>query len=95
MYPCVFYPFVHTGLAKAEDKSRAHRSKKQEGSGSEDMRKKVVSTSTLNKEALSAVAHAAPGVDTGGLAGLPSSWTLEIGEGGRGRKWSLGSVLGV
>lgn len=59
--PSISGTFGLKGLAKAEDKSRAHRSKKQESSGSEDIRKKVVSTSTLSKEALSAVAHAAPG----------------------------------
>lgn len=68
--PSISGTFGLKGLAKAEDKSRAHRSKKQESSGSEDIRKKVVSTSTLSKEALSAVAHAAPGGDTGGLTGL-------------------------
>lgn len=53
---------VHTGLAKAEDKARVHRSKKQEGPGSEEVRKKVPATPiTVSKEAPTPVAYPAPG----------------------------------
>lgn len=55
-------PCVHTGLAKAEDKSRAHRTKKQEGPSPEDVRKKVPApTSTVSKEVPAPVAHPGPG----------------------------------
>nr|KAF6472982.1 zinc finger protein 512B [Molossus molossus] len=53
---------VHTGLAKAEDKSRGYRAKKQEGPSPEDVRKKVPApASTVSKEGPAPVAHPAPG----------------------------------
>jgi len=53
---------VHAGLAKAEDKSRVHRAKKQEGPGPEDVRKKVLApASTVSKEVPAPTAHPAPG----------------------------------
>lgn len=67
------HPSVHTGLAKAEDKARVHRSKKQEGLGPEDVRKKVSATPVIvSKEAPTPVVHSAPGgaVWRGPRAGL-------------------------
>ncbi|XP_037061392.1 zinc finger protein 512B isoform X4 [Peromyscus leucopus] len=60
--PSISGTFGLKGLAKAEDKARVHRSKKQEGSGSEEVRKKVLATPvTVSKEAPAPVAHPAPG----------------------------------
>ena len=60
--PSISGTFGLKGLAKAEDKARVHRSKKQEGSGSEEVRKKVLATPvTVSKEAPTPVAHPAPG----------------------------------
>lgn len=60
--PSISGTFGLKGLAKAEDKARVHRSKKQEGSGSEEVRKKVLATPvTISKEAPAPVAHSAPG----------------------------------
>lgn len=53
---------VHTGLAKAEDRSRGCRAKKQEGPSPEDVRKKGPAlASTVSKEGPAPVAHPAPG----------------------------------
>ncbi|XP_048205730.1 zinc finger protein 512B isoform X2 [Perognathus longimembris pacificus] len=60
--PSISGTFGLKGLAKAEDKARVHRSKKQEGPGPDDVRKKVLATPiTLCKEAAAPVAHPAPG----------------------------------
>ncbi|XP_032317514.1 zinc finger protein 512B isoform X1 [Camelus ferus] len=60
--PSISGTFGLKGLAKAEDKSRIHRAKKQEGPGPEDMRKKVPApTSAVSKEVPAPVAHPAPG----------------------------------
>ncbi|XP_040588552.1 zinc finger protein 512B isoform X7 [Mesocricetus auratus] len=60
--PSISGTFGLKGLAKAEDKARVHRSKKQEVSGSEEVRKKVLATTvTVGKEAPAPVAHPAPG----------------------------------
>ncbi|XP_055964017.1 LOW QUALITY PROTEIN: zinc finger protein 512B [Sorex fumeus] len=56
--PSISGTFGLKGLAKAEDKSRAHRAKKQEGPGPEDVRKKVAPAGT---EAPGPAAHPAPG----------------------------------
>ncbi|XP_057384526.1 zinc finger protein 512B isoform X2 [Balaenoptera acutorostrata] len=55
-------PRVHVGLAKAEDKARIHRAKKQEGPVPEEARKKgPAPPSAVSKEVLAPVAHPAPG----------------------------------
>ncbi|KAJ8779170.1 hypothetical protein J1605_013021 [Eschrichtius robustus] len=55
-------PRVHVGLAKAEDKARIHRAKKQEGPVPEEARKKgPAPTSAVSKEVPAPVAHPAPG----------------------------------
>ncbi|XP_031228969.1 zinc finger protein 512B isoform X3 [Mastomys coucha] len=60
--PSISGTFGLKGLAKAEDKARVHRSKKQEGSGTEEVRKKVLATPvTVSKEAPTPMAHPAPG----------------------------------
>lgn len=60
--PHLHPPRVYTGLAKAEDKSRGYRAKKQEGPGPEDIRKKAPApASTVSKEVPAPVAHPAPG----------------------------------
>uniref|UniRef100_A0A2K5DGL8 Zinc finger protein 512B n=1 Tax=Aotus nancymaae TaxID=37293 RepID=A0A2K5DGL8_AOTNA len=57
--PSISGTFGLKGLVKAEDKARVHRSKKQEGPGPEDVRKKVPAAPvTVSKEA---PAHPAPG----------------------------------
>lgn len=80
--------YVHTGLAKAEDKARVHRSKKQEGPGSEEVRKKVLATPvTVSKEAPTPVAHPAPGGGClagprtglhGGLDPVAKAWGMPL-----------------
>lgn len=87
----IFGPYphcMHTGLAKAEDKARVHRSKKQEGLGSEEVRKKVLATPvTVNKEAPTPVAHPAPGGGClagprtgllGGLDPVAKAWGIPL-----------------
>ncbi|XP_047626539.1 zinc finger protein 512B isoform X1 [Phacochoerus africanus] len=60
--PSISGTFGLKGLAKAEDKSRIHRAKKQEGPAPEDMRKKVPApTSAVSKEVPAPMAHPAPG----------------------------------
>lgn len=60
--PHLCHPHMHTGLAKAEDKSRGYRAKKQEGPGPEDVRKKVPApVNTVNKEVPAPVAHSTQG----------------------------------
>nr|XP_054366175.1 zinc finger protein 512B isoform X2 [Mirounga angustirostris] len=60
--PSISGTFGLKGLAKAEDKSRVHRAKKQEGPGPEDVRKKVLApASTVSKEVPAPTAHPAPG----------------------------------
>ncbi|XP_047600272.1 zinc finger protein 512B isoform X5 [Lutra lutra] len=60
--PSISGTFGLKGLAKAEDKSRMHRAKKQEGPGPEDVRKKVLApASTVSKDVPAPAAHAAPG----------------------------------
>ncbi|ELK25817.1 Zinc finger protein 512B [Myotis davidii] len=60
--PSISGTFGLKGLAKAEDKSRGYRAKKQEGPGPEDVRKKVPApTNTVSKEAPAPVAHSTPG----------------------------------
>ncbi|XP_048078242.1 zinc finger protein 512B isoform X2 [Ursus arctos] len=60
--PSISGTFGLKGLAKAEDKSRMHRAKKQEGPGPEDVRKKaLVPASTVSKEVPPPTAHPAPG----------------------------------
>ncbi|XP_029771697.1 zinc finger protein 512B isoform X4 [Suricata suricatta] len=60
--PSISGTFGLKGLAKAEDKSRMHRAKKQEGPGPEDVRKKVLApASTVSKEVPAPTAHPAPG----------------------------------
>ncbi|XP_030681729.1 zinc finger protein 512B isoform X4 [Nomascus leucogenys] len=60
--PSISGTFGLKGLVKAEDKARVHRSKKQEGPGPEDARKKVPAAPiTVSKEAPAPVAHPAPG----------------------------------
>lgn len=55
-------PLVHTGLVKAEDKSRSYRAKKQDGPSPEDVRRKVpAAASTVSKEVPAPTAHLAPG----------------------------------
>ncbi|MBV98398.1 zinc finger domain-containing protein, partial [Eschrichtius robustus] len=55
-------PKKFTGLAKAEDKARIHRAKKQEGPVPEEARKKgPAPTSAVSKEVPAPVAHPAPG----------------------------------
>lgn len=53
---------ARSGLAKAEDKARGYRAKKQEGPSPEDMRKKVPPpASNISKEAPAPGAHPASG----------------------------------
>ncbi|XP_008841529.1 zinc finger protein 512B isoform X4 [Nannospalax galili] len=60
--PSISGTFGLKGLAKAEDKARVHRSKKQEVPSPEEVRKKVLATPvTVSKEAPTSMAHAAPG----------------------------------
>ncbi|XP_032734623.1 zinc finger protein 512B isoform X2 [Lontra canadensis] len=60
--PSISGTFGLKGLGKAEDKSRMHRAKKQEGPGPEDVRKKVLApASTVSKDVQAPAAHAAPG----------------------------------
>ncbi|KAG8513264.1 LOW QUALITY PROTEIN: Zinc finger protein 512B, partial [Galemys pyrenaicus] len=60
--PSISGTFGLKGLAKAEDKSRAHRAKKQEVPGPEDPRRKAPpAPSVVGKEAPAPVAHPAPG----------------------------------
>lgn len=60
--PLLRHPHVHTGLAKAEDKSRGSRAKKQEGPGPEDVRKKVPApANAVSKEVPAPVAHSTQG----------------------------------
>ncbi|XP_034495928.1 zinc finger protein 512B isoform X2 [Ailuropoda melanoleuca] len=60
--PSISGTFGLKGLAKAEDKSRMHRAKKQEGPGPEDVRKKALApASTVSKEVPAPTAHPAPG----------------------------------
>uniref|UniRef100_H0VSF4 Zinc finger protein 512B n=1 Tax=Cavia porcellus TaxID=10141 RepID=H0VSF4_CAVPO len=60
--PSISGTFGLKGLVKAEDKARVHRSKKLEGPGPEDMRKKVPATSIpVSKEIPTPVTHPAPG----------------------------------
>ncbi|XP_057557799.1 zinc finger protein 512B isoform X2 [Hippopotamus amphibius kiboko] len=60
--PSISGTFGLKGLAKAEDKARIHRAKKQEGPGPEDARKKgPAPTSAVGKEVPAPVAHPAPG----------------------------------
>lgn len=60
--PSISGTFGLKGLAKAEDKSRGYRAKKQEGPSPEDFRKKVPApSSTVSKEVLAPVAHPTPG----------------------------------
>ncbi|XP_033043077.1 zinc finger protein 512B isoform X2 [Trachypithecus francoisi] len=59
--PSISGTFGLKGLVKAEDKARVHRSKKQEGPGPEDARKKVPAPITVSKEAPAPMAHPAPG----------------------------------
>lgn len=74
--PHLRHPHVHTGLAKAEDKSRGYRAKKQEGPGPEDVRKKVPApANTVSKEAPAPVAHSTPG---GGCCVGGTGWILTV-----------------
>lgn len=87
-------PRVHTGLAKAEDKSRIHRAKKQEGPAPEDMRKKVPApTSAVSKEVPAPMAHPAPGGGcrvAGHWPGLDCGVDLEPrGQGAERGPWAL------
>uniref|UniRef100_G1QFB0 Zinc finger protein 512B n=1 Tax=Myotis lucifugus TaxID=59463 RepID=G1QFB0_MYOLU len=60
--PSISGTFGLKGLAKAEDKSRGYRAKKQEGPGPEDVRKKAPApANTVSKEAPAPVAHSTPG----------------------------------
>uniref|UniRef100_A0A8C3YCG1 Zinc finger protein 512B n=1 Tax=Catagonus wagneri TaxID=51154 RepID=A0A8C3YCG1_9CETA len=60
--PSISGTFGLKGLAKAEDRSRIHRAKKQEGPAPEDVRKKVPApTNAVSKEPSAPVAHPAPG----------------------------------
>nr|XP_051685029.1 zinc finger protein 512B isoform X1 [Oryctolagus cuniculus] len=73
--PSISGTFGLKGLAKAEDKARTHRSKKQEG-GPEDPRRKVPTPPTaVSKEAPAPVAHSAPG-------GAEEQWQRAIHERG-------------
>lgn len=89
---------MHTGLAKAEDKSRGYRTKKQEGPSPEDVRKKVQApTSTISKEVPAPVAHPAPG---GGCCVVGPGPGLDCGacsaaRGWGGWAWTLGPALGI
>ncbi|XP_053430864.1 zinc finger protein 512B isoform X2 [Nycticebus coucang] len=58
--PSISGTFGLKGLVKAEDKVRVHRSKKQEGPGPEDIRKKVPAPITVSKEAAAPMAYPAP-----------------------------------
>lgn len=71
---------VYTGLVKAEDKARVHRSKKLEGPGPEDMRKKVPATSIpVSKEIPTPVTHPAPGGShLTGTQGRSSWWVGSV-----------------
>jgi hypothetical protein len=81
-------PCLHTGLAKAEDKARVHRSKKQEGPVPEDVRKKVLATTTtVCKEVVNPAAYPAPGGSSlvgpiaglcGGLDLIAQAWGLTV-----------------
>ncbi|XP_037017495.2 zinc finger protein 512B isoform X3 [Artibeus jamaicensis] len=60
--PSISGTFGLKGLAKAEDKARGYRAKKQEGPSPEDIRKKVPPpTSNISKEVTAPVAHSAQG----------------------------------
>ncbi|KAF6089865.1 zinc finger protein 512B [Phyllostomus discolor] len=60
--PSISGTFGLKGLAKAEDKARGYRAKKQEGPSAEDIRKKVPPpASSVGKEAPAPMAHPAPG----------------------------------
>ncbi|XP_068381132.1 zinc finger protein 512B isoform X4 [Eschrichtius robustus] len=60
--PSISGTFGLKGLAKAEDKARIHRAKKQEGPVPEEARKKgPAPTSAVSKEVPAPVAHPAPG----------------------------------
>ncbi|XP_037357384.1 zinc finger protein 512B isoform X2 [Talpa occidentalis] len=60
--PSISGTFGLKGLAKAEDKSRAHRAKKQEAAGPDDTRRKVPpAPGAGGKEAPAPAAHLAPG----------------------------------
>ncbi|XP_054946088.1 zinc finger protein 512B isoform X5 [Physeter macrocephalus] len=69
-------PRVRVGLAKAEDKARIHRAKKQEGPVPEEARKRgPAPTSAVSKEVPAPGAHPAPG-------GLEERWQRAIHERG-------------
>nr|XP_020730997.1 zinc finger protein 512B isoform X3 [Odocoileus virginianus texanus] len=60
--PSISGTFGLKGLAKAEDKARIHRAKKQEGPGPEDTRKKgPAPTSTVSKDVPAPMTHPATG----------------------------------
>ncbi|XP_032950971.1 zinc finger protein 512B isoform X2 [Rhinolophus ferrumequinum] len=75
--PSISGTFGLKGLAKAEDKSRGYRTKKQEGPSAEDVRKKVPApASTVIKEVPAPVAHPVPG-------GPEEQWQRAIHERGQ------------
>ncbi|XP_058535257.1 zinc finger protein 512B isoform X3 [Ochotona princeps] len=74
--PSISGTFGLKGLAKAEDKTRGHRSKKQEYTSPEDGRKKTAAPpAAISKEVPAAVAHSAPG-------GSEEQWQRAIHERG-------------
>ncbi|XP_012659360.1 zinc finger protein 512B [Otolemur garnettii] len=73
--PSISGTFGLKGLVKAEDKARVHRSKKQEGPGPEDIRKKVPAPITVSKEAPAPMAHPA-------IGGPEEQWQRAIHERG-------------